>query len=286
LRYFNLPSSPARSSFRIETGVEQDDEISSFYDPMIAKLVVHRSCRNEALRALASNCGTVQCWPVKTNAAFLNRLLSDEDVCHARLTTGLIAAKADALVPSEEADAVMVETAARAMVLDSRTAVEPFGWSLPDDDALLLGPWDKPTGFRLNRDPAPVRVALNDGTHEYLAAADRQSDHAWFERVPDGVLVALGGDTRVFNPTRTDGFGHHSAASGAILSPMPGKIIAVEVTEGQQVTKGQKLLTLEAMKMEHTLTAPFDGIVAELAAAAGAQVQVEALLARIEAAAD
>ncbi len=64
---------------------------------------------------------------------------------------------------------------------------------------------------------------------------------------------------------------------------MPGKIIAVEVVEGQAVTRGQKLLTLEAMKMEHTLTAPFDGTVAELTAVAGAQVQVEALLARIEA---
>ena len=73
------------------------------------------------------------------------------------------------------------------------------------------------------------------------------------------------------------------AHDGDILSPMPGKIIAVEVVQGQAVTKGQKLLTLEAMKMEHTLTAPFDGTVAELSAAPGAQVQVEALLARIEA---
>ena len=73
------------------------------------------------------------------------------------------------------------------------------------------------------------------------------------------------------------------AHDGDILSPMPGKIIAVEVTQGQAVTKGQKLLTLEAMKMEHTLVAPFDGVVAELSAVAGAQVLVEALLARIEA---
>ena len=63
---------------------------------------------------------------------------------------------------------------------------------------------------------------------------------------------------------------------------MPGKVIAVEVAKGDAVTMGQKLLTLEAMKMEHTLTAPFDGVVAELNATAGAQVQVEALLARIE----
>ncbi|RYD40714.1 MAG: biotin/lipoyl-binding protein, partial [Sphingomonadales bacterium] len=69
---------------------------------------------------------------------------------------------------------------------------------------------------------------------------------------------------------------------GAILSPMPGKVIAVEVAAGDKVTKGQKLLTLEAMKMEHSLTAPFDGVVAELNATAGAQVQVEALLVRIE----
>ena len=65
---------------------------------------------------------------------------------------------------------------------------------------------------------------------------------------------------------------------------MPGRIIAVDVAAGDAVTKGQKLLTLEAMKMEHTLTAPFDGVVAELNAEAGAQVQVEALLVRIEAA--
>jgi 3-methylcrotonyl-CoA carboxylase alpha subunit len=74
------------------------------------------------------------------------------------------------------------------------------------------------------------------------------------------------------------GVGTHD---GTILSPMPGRIIAVEVTQGQSVTKGQKLLTLEAMKMEHSLTAPFDGVVAELNAVTGAQVQVEALLVRI-----
>jgi 3-methylcrotonyl-CoA carboxylase alpha subunit len=72
-----------------------------------------------------------------------------------------------------------------------------------------------------------------------------------------------------------------NAGDGAILSPMPGRIIAVEVAQGDSVTKGQKLLTLEAMKMEHSLTAPFDGVVEQLNATAGAQVQVEALLARV-----
>ena len=80
-----------------------------------------------------------------------------------------------------------------------------------------------------------------------------------------------------------DGVHGAAAGDGAILAPMPGKVIAVAVSEGEAVTRGQKLLTLEAMKMEHTLTAPFDGIVTELKVSAGAQVQVEALLARIEA---
>jgi len=83
-------------------------------------------------------------------------------------------------------------------------------------------------------------------------------------------------------PWRVDGSHAGVASTGAILAPMPGKVIAVEVEKGDSVLAGQKLLTLEAMKMEHTLTAPFDGVVAQLNAEAGAQVQVEALLALIE----
>jgi 3-methylcrotonyl-CoA carboxylase alpha subunit len=100
------------------------------------------------------------------------------------------------------------------------------------------------------------------------------------------MLVAEGGTVWELTPWRFDGSSGGHGADGAILAPMPGKVIAVEVAKGDKVTKGQKLLTLEAMKMEHTLTAPFDGIVAELNASAGAQVQVEALLALIEAGED
>ena len=85
--------------------------------------------------------------------------------------------------------------------------------------------------------------------------------------------------TRAF---RVDGSIHHSAADGDIVAPMPGKVIAVDVAEGQQVEAGQRLMVLEAMKMEHALPAPFAGTVAELSASVGSQVQVEALLARVE----
>ena len=73
-----------------------------------------------------------------------------------------------------------------------------------------------------------------------------------------------------------------AASDGALVAPMPGKVTSVDVTAGEQVAKGQRLLTLEAMKMEHAMVAPFDGVVAELTVQAGAQVPVDAVLARVE----
>ena len=99
--------------------------------------------------------------------------------------------------------------------------------------------------------------------------------------VGNEIIISSDGDTFIFRARRHGTNNTASASDGAILSPMPGKIIAVEVAAGDTVTKGQKLLTLEAMKMEHTLTAPFDGVVKELNATPGAQVQVEAVLAKI-----
>ncbi|WP_292054897.1 acetyl-CoA carboxylase biotin carboxyl carrier protein subunit, partial [Brevundimonas sp. UBA5866] len=91
-----------------------------------------------------------------------------------------------------------------------------------------------------------------------------------------------GGERFVLRPWRAVGGADGGVGSGSILAPMPGKVIAVEVVAGDTVTKGQKLLTLEAMKMEHTLTAPFDGVVEEVNCTAGDQVQVEALLVKID----
>jgi len=84
----------------------------------------------------------------------------------------------------------------------------------------------------------------------------------------------------VFTQARSES-SHHSAHDGDIISPMPGKVIAVDVAEGQLVEAGQRLLVLEAMKMEHALTAPFAGVVSELSATIGGQVQVDSLLARV-----
>ncbi len=143
-------------------------------------------------------------------------------------------------------------------------------------------------GFRLNK--LRRRTArISNGLREYEAdlglSLSRDFENSfWVERTDNYVFSSGGGSTQRFEVAASRGSGRHQASSGTILSPMPGRIIAVDVAAGDPVTKGQKLLTLEAMKMEHSLTAPFDGVVAELNAQTGAQVQVDALLARIEAA--
>jgi len=283
LTHFDL-STAWRTEGRIETGVTQGDEISTYYDPMIAKLIVRGGDRDEAREGLAKTCEKVRCWPVKSNASFLAKLLRDADVVAENLDTGLIARKIEELLPDEMPSEGALQATAL-MVLDRALGGHPedlrktYLGRDPQRPAGLVG-------FRLNGARQPVIVSLTDGAEDYEVTFTEPSISGlpWVETVDEGFLVDDDGRTFIMRQSRFDGAGHHSAHDGDILSPMPGKIIAVEVVQGQAVTKGQKLLTLEAMKMEHSLTAPFDGVVAELSAVAGAQVQVEALLARIVAA--
>ena len=153
---------------------------------------------------------------------------------------------------------------------------------LPSDSALTqaamaIVPQSLQAGFRLNaQDRRTARFLLDGQAVEVTLHGPGASDPA------PSMLVAEGGQVWRLEPWRAEGGPGGHAGDGAILAPMPGRVIAVDVKAGDTVAKGQKLLTLEAMKMEHTLTAPFDGTVAELNASAGAQVEVEAVLALIE----
>ncbi len=250
---------------RIETGIEEGDSISPFYDPMIAKLIASGASRTEALDTLYWTLAQGCVAPVTTNAGFLCRLLQDDDFFNGDVDTGLIERKGEALTAHPNPSETLLRRAAWILV------------GRPGDNA-----WASLSGLRLNARPCQ-QARLSDQYGRYFSVD--LDDPAYWEDWFGGDATSLqeSGETFVFRLHRTDGSAHGPASSGTILSPMPGRIIAVEVTQGQTVTKGQKLLTLEAMKMEHSLTAPFDGVVAELNAEAGAQVQVEALLVRIEA---
>ena len=265
LEHFGMPSD---ERIRFETGVGQGDEVSPYYDPMIAKVIVHESERDFAIMRLANFVRFVQVWPVVTNAGLLHRVLVDHNFVDANITTGFLDNLPDDFIYSSEPEQNDIDLAAFAL-RDAAGAKGLFGFRLNSSKRKNVALMDR--GRRYDAD---LRHTLPDDVSEWSE---------WSVR-GEQILVTTLGRTWRFEPFRLEGGTHHSAHDGDILSPMPGKIIAVEVAAGDTVTKGQKLLTLEAMKMEHTLTAPFDGVVAELSATPGAQVQVEALLARIEAA--
>ena len=249
------------AGIRVDSGVEQGGEVTPYYDPMIAKLIVHAANREAAAAALATACGAVEVWPVRTNAGFLARTAAHRDFVAGRIDTGFLERHAYELVPTGEPAPEIVAAAAAALI-------GPRG----------SGPWDALSGFRANAAP-DLRVAVEIGGRIVVT-----------QSAAGGVVRDVGGERILFRngeawPFAAPVAGHAGGAAmgdGAILAPMPGKVIAVEVAAGDGVVRGQRLLVLEAMKMEQALLAPFDGIVAELKAAEGSQVAEGMLLARIE----
>jgi 3-methylcrotonyl-CoA carboxylase alpha subunit len=257
---------------RIDTGVEEGDRISPYYDPMIAKLIASGLTREEAIGRLVDVLDQVEVWPVKTNAAFLARAAADPDFAAGEVDTGFIPSKIDSLVPDPAPSEGVWNLAANALL-----AADFGSESSPAD------PWRSLQGFRANSDD-DLRLALRHGGETRLIEISDAGELA-------GVATAHGETMLVFSegqafafalPGAGGGAGAGAATDGSIISPMPGRVIAVDARQGDLVAKGQKLVTLEAMKMEHSLTAPFEGIVLEMNAAEGAQVTEGTLLVRIE----
>ncbi|MFN3990615.1 MAG: acetyl/propionyl/methylcrotonyl-CoA carboxylase subunit alpha [Erythrobacter sp.] len=267
--------------YRIDTGVIEGAEVSPFYDPMIAKVIAFAPDRDGAIDALIDSISGLQVWPIRTNAAFLKRCADHPDFRAANLDTGFISRNENELVPTDAATEAEWQAAAGFALADQPSQAEYL-----------------PRGFRLNAPPA-ARVALSHaGETRVIERAGATapidpdfgtmmlagSDEALCKcaaRVTDDEIVLFSDGRAIGFSRAVRGTGQASAADGAIIAPMPGKVIAVDVAEGQAVTAGQRLLVLEAMKMEHALQAPFDGVIEGLSASPGAQVQVEAVLCRV-----
>ncbi|HKY82893.1 MAG TPA: acetyl/propionyl/methylcrotonyl-CoA carboxylase subunit alpha [Sphingobium sp.] len=245
-------------SVRVDTGVVQGATISPFYDPMIAKLISHGATRDEARQSLAGALDRSIVWPLRTNAGFLVKALAHPDFVGGTVDTGLIAREGEALLPA----------------------------ALPSDAALSaasarVGGAGALAGFRLNGGARKTGRVLVEGQAIDILVGDGEEAMAGSPLAR--LLVTEHGRTWEVRPFRAAAGGAAAASDGAILAPMPGRIIAVSVAQGDMVAKGQKLVTLEAMKMEHSLTAPFDGVVEELPFEQGAQVKEGTLLVRIAA---
>jgi 3-methylcrotonyl-CoA carboxylase alpha subunit len=264
--YQMLPEDWAEQfGYRVEAGVQQGDNVSPFYDPMIAKIISHRPTRDEAVTALREFISSLDIHGVRTNAGFLFRLLGNHEVLSFNVHTGLIEDHTNQLCTRPSPSQGWLGEAAIKLIGNDKPSV-----------------WNAASGFRMNASPNDIARISDQSGNDYLVDISKER-WKWQPTIERTVAFTENGEFYELTLSRTEGRNTAGGASGSILSPMPGRIIAVEVTQGQTVTKGQKLLTLEAMKMEHSLTAPFNGVVAELNVEAGAQVQVEALLVRIEA---
>ncbi|MBI2262864.1 MAG: ATP-grasp domain-containing protein [Caulobacterales bacterium] len=269
LEHFELPD----HRLRIDTGVEKGGAVSQFYDPMIAKLIVHRSTREAAADALAYACSELEVWPVRTNAGFLVRCLQHPRFVAGDVDTGFIGTEEKDLVVTEPSPTLLAEVANHALDRDPPSNERNSAWSS------LAGAM----GFRLN--------AATHATVRLWTAAGAQDVHPARTEKYRRTTILLGSSIVGFERGNAFGFRDRPplskngstgpASDGSLRAPMPGKIVATPAKPGDIVTKGQPIVVLEAMKMEHALVAPFDGTVGEIAVAVGDQVVDGAVLATV-----
>lgn len=303
LEHFVMPD-----GIRVDTGVEQGGEVSQFYDPMIAKLIVHEDTREAAAARLAEAAGEVEVWPVKANAGFLKRCLEHPRFVAGDVDTGFIAAEEAALLgkgPSSDARIAALNLIADRHDLSPQRGEYLSPWS-PDADSAAVG-------FRLNGPSrALFQAQINGERIEGSVLTNGSGDFSWKIEADGRTVVSRANDDRIFLSEGVSfgyagassgvegvifeqgdawpvtvasserGPGEGSASDGSLRAPMPGKIVATPVKAGDAVTKGQPVVVLEAMKMEHALTAPFDGVV-ESVASLGDQVVEAAVLAVVKA---
>ena len=314
LTYFQLPEHVAytHGDVRVDAGVRGGDDISPYYDPMIAKLIVWGATRDQARNRMQQALAQTQIVGVHTNVDFLSRLMGDEAFARADLDTGLIERRRDSLLPAPlPASEEILASAVAALLFEEANPIEssaPFVKELKD-------PWSIPDGWRLNGDYRREFVWL-DGENSRRVCLSRHGqthrleinghivDWVWSGRklthganLIEMVWRGIRRQATVHRQeTRVDVFleGRHAVLceqdplkqasqaevglTGGLTAPMPGKIIAVHVKAGQSVKQGDALIVMEAMKMEHVVFAPGDGVIQEVFYGVGEQVSEGAAL--------
>ncbi|MFD5743282.1 acetyl/propionyl/methylcrotonyl-CoA carboxylase subunit alpha [Streptomyces massasporeus] len=273
---------PQGGGVRTDSGLTEGTEVGSLYDPMLSKVIAYGPDRATALRKLRAALAETVTLGVQTNAGFLRRLLAHPAVVSGDMDTGLVEREVEGLVPTDVPEEVY--EAAAAVRLDALKP-EPGGWT---------DPFSVPSGWRLGGVPKPpvfplrvqeplehtprgaatvtadrVSVTLDGVRHTFHRATDwlgRDGD-AWHVRDHDPVAASL---TRAAH-----------AGADSLTAPMPGTVTVVKVAVGDEVSAGQSLLVVEAMKMEHVISAPHAGKVTELDVAPGTTVAMDQVLAVI-----
>ncbi|MEU7945132.1 biotin carboxylase N-terminal domain-containing protein [Micromonospora taraxaci] len=291
-----------RAGLRLDSGVVAGSEVGVHYDSLVAKVIAVAPTRSEAARALAGALARAEVHGVATNRDLLVRVLRSPEFAAAEIDTGFLDRHPEVFAPLLPAEQVPVTALAAALASAAgRRASSPVLGGLP-------------SGWRnVPAVPQVTRFAGPDGDIEVRYRLDRTGGLAeWstdpsaddatvalVEATPDRVVLDVDGVRRAFRVHRVlstvfvdgpDGAASLTelprlplptaeVAAGSLLAPLPGAVTRVHVQVGQRVTAGEPLLTLEAMKLEHPVLAPTDGVVAELPVPAGGQVRTGAVLA-------
>ncbi len=292
------------AAIRVDSGVSQGDTITPFYDPMIAKLIVWGQDRNAARKRMTQALNAFEVVGVSTNISFLKRLMRCSSFASADLDTGLIERERAALLNVEQpTDARWIASAVAFLLQTEQQAA-----------SRSKDPWSSTQGWRANSMLArKIEFLLNDekvsATVDYgregytvhtqgeavcLAELSLQGSrlrgligsqalNASVVARQDQLVLFSNGEERTLKLAPSFEADTATQSAGNLRAPMPGKVITLHVSAGAQVKRGQALLVMEAMKMEHTIHAPADGVVSALLYQAGDQVAEDAQLIEFEA---
>ena len=301
---------PAHSAFeigavRVDDGVREGDAISPFYDSMIAKLIVWGETREEALAKLDEALAATHIAGLQTNVQFLRHVLATPSFSQARLDTALIQRESESLFDQDRLGVQMTVAAAVARAVLAERAAETHDPFSQRDGFRSHGVASRRMDFDYQGQPVIAKLRyLDDGLQ--LKVGEHEAAPLAFTALAHGAIdVRFGSDRQVVQVyplgevahvfgtrgaapiTELDVLAHAGetgSEGGRLTAPMPGKVVSFAVKAGDTVSKGQPLAVMEAMKMEHTIAAPADGVVEELLYAPGDQVMDGDELLRLSAA--
>ncbi|HZZ62818.1 MAG TPA: biotin carboxylase N-terminal domain-containing protein [Roseiarcus sp.] len=282
----SLSGEEGLAGLRVDTGVAAGDSVTAFYDPMIAKLIVHAPTRTEALSMLDKELGDAVVIGPKTNLAFLRALMRRREVASGSFDTGFIDAHLAELGAAPHPPDLRAALAAAQVLIARRDASRPptlcayDPWSVADSFELVGA---RRVGVDVTIDGKPERLQVTADAARTAAAAGERPEITLFE-TQAGVYAFAGGRqayVELIDPLERSAGGAEEG-DGGVRAPMNGRIVALFVEEGSAVEAGQRLAVVEAMKMEHALTAPFAGIVRDLVAAVSEQVEMGERIMRVD----
>jgi 3-methylcrotonyl-CoA carboxylase alpha subunit len=294
---FQRPDNSSTGMVRIDDGVRQGDAISPYYDSMIAKLIVHGATREEALAKLDKALAQTHIVGLNTNVQFLRYVVQSPSFMQANLDTALIPREAAVLFHQEKLSAAQAAAAQIAHTLLAERATETADPFTRRDGWRAFGTHARSFNLEFHGQPTTAELTyLHDGAL-HLKVGDVSGVLGFARQAGGAVAVDFAGqrmDVQSYGLTTHTGLEAHiftaqgackitllnpflqqldtAAATGRLTAPMPGKVVSFAVKSGDAVKAGQALAVMEAMKMEHTISAPKDGTVAELLYAPGDQV--------------